>query len=148
MQNWMDRFLSKIEFIPFHECWEWSTYKDKDGYGYFSTVENGKKMNRKAHRMSYMLFNGPIVKGLWVLHKCDNPSCVNPKHLFLGTAKDNAIDRDIKGRAYGPNKTHCKNGHKYTLINTYFRPDGTGRDCKLCKKEANRRFYKKHYGKN
>jgi len=76
-------------------CIEWIGTKGFFGYGrmYF----NGKE--DKAHRVSYVLNNGEIPKGLFVCHKCDNPSCVNPEHLFLGTALDNNRDRILKGRS-------------------------------------------------
>lgn len=73
-------------------CWLWMGNKDKHGYG-----QSGKR-NELAHRRGWKLLFGPIPDGLWVLHRCDNPPCVNPKHLFLGTAGDNARDRARKGR--------------------------------------------------
>lgn len=74
-------------------CWEWAGAREKDGYG---TLEwNGKK--RKAHRLAYEYFIGPV-DNLLVCHHCDNPPCINPQHLFLGTHKDNHLDSVIKGR--------------------------------------------------
>lgn len=80
-----------------NDCWEWNSRKDKNGYGVFTL----NKKPVKAHRYSYELYNGPIINSLHVLHKCDNPSCINPAHLFLGTAADNAKDRNNKGRTKG-----------------------------------------------
>jgi len=89
----MKRFLDKMQKAK--GCWEWQAAKDKQGYGKFSY--KGKDM--LAHRASWMIYNGKIPDGICVLHKCDNPSCVNPKHLFLGTRKDNAKDMLNKGRS-------------------------------------------------
>ena len=75
-------------------CLEWQGYSDRDGYG---TFESGYKTVR-AHRVAWELAHGPIPDGLHVLHKCDNPPCVQDEHLFLGTEADNAADRDAKGR--------------------------------------------------
>lgn len=87
--------------------------KDKDGYGYIK--RDG--ITWKAHRASYSEWTGTIPKGLWVLHRCDNPSCVNPEHLWLGTAQDNLNDMVAKGRQYWPGtgtKLFGPNNPKYT----------------------------------
>lgn len=76
------------------ECWNWIASKFKFGYGQFYI--NGK--NLYAHRVSYVIQNGSIPKGLFVCHKCDNPSCVRPSHLFLGSQLENVLDMVKKGR--------------------------------------------------
>lgn len=76
-------------------CWPWLSAKDKDGYG---LLYIGGGITRRAHRLVWEQTNGNIPKGLHVLHKCDNPECVNLNHLFLGTNKDNMQDRNLKGR--------------------------------------------------
>ena len=76
------------------ECWEWTKYKNDFGYG---RMGNGSGLIY-AHRASYETFVGPIPDKLYVLHRCDNPSCINPEHLFLGTYKDNNLDCQRKGR--------------------------------------------------
>ena len=79
---------------PNSGCWLWLGYGDKDGYGKFQV--NNKRWS--AHRYSWFLHNGGIPNGMCVLHRCDNPPCVNPKHLWLGTSSENTADRDRKGR--------------------------------------------------
>lgn len=79
------RFWAKVDIKTEDECWEWKTGKDKDGYGKF----NGGI----SHRYSWELCNKRrIPKGMLVLHKCDNPGCVNPRHLYVGTRSDNMKD--------------------------------------------------------
>ena len=76
-------------------CWDWNRLKDKDGYG---KVGYNYKTYR-AHRLSYIINKGEI-GNMCVLHTCDNPSCINPEHLFLGTQKDNMDDMRDKRRNY------------------------------------------------
>lgn len=90
--------------IPFHTCWEWRGAKDKDGYGKFTRKipKTRKSTHHRAHRAAYTVFKGPIEEGMHVLHSCDNTSCCNPQHLFLGTNKDNMVDKIAKGRSNNP----------------------------------------------
>lgn len=88
----MNRFWSKVDKTS--NCWEWQAAKDVDGYGRFQL--NGK--TGLAHRIAYELDVGEIPEGMCVLHKCDNPKCVRPDHLFVGTHADNVRDREEKGR--------------------------------------------------
>ena len=77
-----------------NRCWEWTGSRFPSGYGHLArTYPSGY-----AHRTSWILHFGKIRKGMCVLHKCDNPPCVNPDHLKIGTIQDNVRDRDIKGR--------------------------------------------------
>lgn len=95
-----DRFWSKVSRCDTDECWPWIGAKDVSGYGYLAGTRREKAA--KAHRLSYLLHYGEIPKGLCVCHKCDNPSCVNPSHLFLGTLADNNADKLSKGRLVVP----------------------------------------------
>lgn len=76
-------------------CWEWQKWKDKDGYGLIKI----EKSYHRAHRVSWSLHNSEIPEGLVVMHLCDNPRCVNPNHLALGTVAANNFDRNRKGRS-------------------------------------------------
>lgn len=86
------RFFAKIKKTE--SCWLWTGSQDKAGYG---KISEGQKV-RSTHRVSWEIHNGTIPDGLNVLHRCDNPPCVNPAHLFLGTISDNAQDALQKGR--------------------------------------------------
>jgi len=90
-----DRFFARFVKLE-NGCWQWRAHTDKDGYG----VLPGDSKNTRAHRLSYELHKGQIQDGFVICHHCDNPGCVNPDHLFIGTTKDNAQDALQKGRAY------------------------------------------------
>lgn len=90
-----ERFYNKVKKTQ--SCWLWVGTKNGRGYG---VIGDGGKL-LLAHRVSYRLFNGDLLIGLCVLHKCDNTSCVNPDHLWLGSQRENMRDKCLKGRACG-----------------------------------------------
>lgn len=80
-------------------CWEFTSAKDKDGYGQCQHARVARDASvSRAHQLAWFMMNGKIPNGMMVCHKCDNPSCCNPNHLFLGTAQDNNDDMWSKGR--------------------------------------------------
>jgi len=83
-----DKFWSHVKKTS--GCWVWVGSKDGGGYGCFGSSWLDE---RKSHRISWIIYNGEIPPDFWVLHKCDNPSCVNPEHLYLGTHQDNVQDK-------------------------------------------------------
>jgi hypothetical protein len=90
----IERFERLIERIPQSGCWIWMGSVDRRGYGRFSP----HRIARKAHRVAYELFVGPIPPRMGILHSCDIPSCVNPSHLRPGTQRDNTLDAIRRGR--------------------------------------------------
>lgn len=119
---------------PSPGCVLWTGYVDKNSYGKASG-------GRWAHRLAWEKANGPIPRGLWVLHRCDNPPCVNPDHLFLGTNQENQLDCGAKGRRPQSLLTHCKRGHSFADHGTVGRRKkangriGECRVCKACRRE-------------
>lgn len=136
-ERMLSRFWAKVDKSD--GCWMWTAAKKQYGYGVFNA--GGKFV--LAHRFAYELLVGEIPNGLMCCHHCDTPSCVNPAHIFLGTNKDNAADRDKKNRLILPVesqfkcKPSCKYGHEYTPENTYIHTGRQGkpfRGCLICQR--------------
>jgi hypothetical protein len=127
-----DRFWAKVDKRGPDECWEWQAALTRGGYGTFVVTKSPKRMAR-AHRFAWELTHGEEPKGLHVCHQCDNPLCVNPAHLWLGTNQDNMRDCADKGRAAHQGQTHCKRGHEFTPENTYGGVSANGRPKRHCR---------------
>jgi hypothetical protein len=137
------------------ECWLWNgPLRSKWGYGSISLVVQVSPTGEKryssftAHRVAYSEATGPIPDGMLIRHRCDNPKCVNPAHLEVGTPLENMLDMAERGRSV--NKAHCKNGHEFTEANTYWRPPKNGRQwrtCRACALRRARTYYKKTHAK-
>ena len=117
------------------DCIIWTGTSTKAGYG--QRRSNGKR--RYIHVLAYEEAFGPVPDGLEIDHLCGNPACYNIEHLEAVTHRENT--RRGNGWA-GANsrKTHCARGHEFTPENTYIRPDTSGRVCRACKRENDRRY--------
>lgn len=95
---WQDRFWPKVDVRGPDECWEWKAGKIGNGYGCHGQSPREEPRDTLAHRLSWIMAHGPIPDGMLVLHHCDNPACVNPAHLWLGTQRQNIRDMVRKNR--------------------------------------------------
>ena len=95
-----ERFWTSVLIASDADCWIWQKSKDRKGYGKFGTgsMKDGTRRIEIASRMAWIITHGEIEDGLFVCHRCDNPSCCNPSHLYLGTCADNLQEMHGKGR--------------------------------------------------
>ena len=128
-----ERFNTKYVVDEATGCWEWQAYKMPNGYGQIGFPPRRMAL---AHRVSFELHNGPIPKGLHVLHTCDNRGCVNPEHLFLGTHQDNMGDMVAKAR-------HSHGEAQWNVILTESQAKAV---IALCKRHPRRRKGQSGYG--
>ena len=116
-QQRLDNFWAKVDKSQGDSgCWLWTGAKQGGRGGKYGAFQLGWKKQKRAHRLSFEITNGPIPGGMMVCHVCDVPLCVNPAHLFLGTAKENTDDMDAKNR-----RVNCKgqrNGASKLTIET------------------------------
>ena len=131
---YVERFWKNTERTS--GCWLWMGKRDKAGYGY---VRPNYKLTG-AHRFSWELTHGPIPSGLFVCHRCDNPPCVNPEHLFTGTARDNTSDAIRKGRLAKPKITGSPTAQRLWQIRNV--ANGLCRQCPSAR--INAQFCQKH----
>jgi len=107
----------RSRLIQSGDCLVWSGARVKGGYGLFRMVVGGVRIDIATHRFAWELAFGPIPEGMLVCHKCDNPPCCRPDHLFLGTHADNAVDRFAKGRAEGRRNWEAAHNNKASREN-------------------------------
>lgn len=131
-------FVHKDGPVPAHAsnlgpCWVWTGPGDRKGYGRWGKV--------LAHRHSWTEANGPILDDLWVLHRCDNPPCVNPDHLYLGTVVENVRDAVERGTVSHPRKERCTEGHLKEGDNLIVVSSGGAKSyrCRRCENEKSAR---------
>lgn len=101
----METLRDRIRIV--NGCWEWQRARNKAGYG--NVVHNGRTW--LSHRLSYMFATGQNPGELLVCHRCDNPPCINPDHLYLGTVKNNVDDMHGRGRSWQKMRERCPAGH-------------------------------------
>lgn len=131
------------------DCWPWmGHYNRVTNRGMFQCPRLG--FPRYAYRVAYEIVHGPIPAGLHACHSCDHPWCVNPRHIFIGTAKDNHEDAVAKGRKpqvltffHREPRTHCLRGHELVGTNLYISQKNGSRACRACVAMRSRAYYRR-----
>jgi hypothetical protein len=130
-------FFGSIKLDVVTGCWNWIT-KSRHEFGYGKIGYLGRRFD--AHRVAAFLWlKLPIDSPAVVRHKCDNPSCCNPKHLEIGTQHDNILDMISRHGHYKSLRTTCPKGHKFDSENTYWSPDRKYRRCRTCDAASHKR---------
>jgi hypothetical protein len=130
-EDTIKRFWSKVDIRDKNECWPWVGTIGVKGYGRFWLKRKAIRANRMVWEISH---SKKIEDGMFACHSCDNPSCVNPNHIWIGTNQDNQIDRVVKGRHNFASRTHCSKGHDYSEHG--YRLKNGHRDCRICRRAA------------
>jgi len=129
------RFFSKLRLpeLGTGECWGWDGLGNSRGYSTMTVQRGDQRKKVLAHRIAYRLWYGPIPAKLGVCHRCDNPPCCNPSHLFVGTQADNMRDAVAKGRVPSALKGSCKRGHPLHGTNLILQKGANGRWHRVCR---------------
>lgn len=136
------RFWRQVDRDPQQwTCWLWTGGTTPFGYGLARRSDGSQWRGVVAHRVAWELMRGPIPHDMQVLHRCDEPSCVNPIHLFLGTQRDNVRDMLMKGRS-SRRRERCKRGH--VLAETGRWLSATKRLCAVCQAVRRRAWRRTH----
>ncbi|MFW6157062.1 MAG: HNH endonuclease [Armatimonadota bacterium] len=114
----IERYLAKVDQRGPDECWAWNASRNQFGYGTFKGDVVDGKQEQLAHRYGYRHLVGPIPEGMNVCHRCDNPSCQNPAHWFLGDPKANSDDKIAKNRAVYPSPAQGRRNGNANLTET------------------------------
>lgn len=139
-----ERFLDFVSPEPNSGCWLWGGSCDRKGYGQLRLAQRGPGSLQYATHISLQIVGRPVPNGLSACHTCDNPGCVNPDHLFIGTHKENMADCVAKGRSSKPPiavkgqgrlTDRCRKGHPLTADDIYQIPKG-GQSCRQCRRDA------------
>lgn len=142
MEASIQNLWSKVDVRSEDECWEWSGYRQKYGYG--RTSLHGKRV--LAHRAVYEMLRGPIPDALPLDHLCRNPPCCNPNHLEPVTHRVNIL-RGEAFSATNARKTHCMRGHPLWGENLYVIPSTGGRVCRTCRRTSQRAYKERQQAK-
>ena len=132
----IERFFQKVDKSgndKYPDCWIWKGGRTSKDYGSFAYYT--KKPAIGAHVSSYLFHVGEIPKGMLVRHRCDNPPCVNPGHLTLGSASDNMKDMLERNRHSWSNRerTHCRRGHEFSVVGVKVSTKANGKSFRTCR---------------